>query len=144
MTSLIGALELVRTKLSAWKGVDVAVRFTRAQNIADLSRTARYYVEPGGVETQRRNVGAPRQIFQVRCVSEQLTTPAEIESAARRDAEFWLDVAYRFVATPRLDATAFVRSANAFPDALAGYNAEALDGGASAVISGLELTLVYD
>lgn len=144
MTSLENALDLVRKELVKTMGINPVVRYSRLQTLGEIPAVPRYFVEPGGVETQRRNFGAPRQIFQIRCVSERLVPPAEVPDAARAEAEFWLLAAWKFMSEPRLGYEAFVRSAVTFSDAPSGYNVEALDSGAGAVVGGVELTVVFD
>lgn len=145
--TILEVLQLVGERIEETKDVEVSTRFTRAEELGDVGDEPAYYVEPGGVEMERRNVGAARQRYRVRAVSTEYVTNADYEERAQTRAQFWADVAYDFVSRPmlgdRLD-NAFVLSTSAFPDAPAGYSAEALGEGVAALNAGIEVTVVID
>lgn len=140
-------LTLVGSRIEEEKAVTVSTRYTRAQSLGELGDEPAYYIEPGGVEMERRNVGCARETYRVRAVSTEYVTDADYEERAQTRAQFWADVAYNLVSHPMLGDrvdNAFVMSTTTFPDAPAGYSAEALGNGVTVLSAGIEVTVVVD
>ena len=140
-------LILVGSRIEELNNVAVNVRFTRAQELGDLADDVAYYVEPGGFDMERRNVGCARKTYRVRAISAEHVLNSNYEERAQEREVFWENVAYDLVSHPmlgdRLDGV-FVLSVATFPDAPAGYSAEALEDGISLLSAGIEVTIVID
>lgn len=144
MTTTNDILRLVADEIADAHNITITPRFTRRQELGDLSDAPQFYVEPTGFEIERRNVGAPRQIYRVRGLSQECVAATDYETIAREREEFWEKIAYDLVRRPLLDYNAFVRRVGTFPDAPSGYDASALEDGVCALSAGIEIEIVVD
>ena len=144
MTTFQEILDLLADELANIANITATPRYFVSEELGDVDDTPRYYVEPGGLEIERRNVGAPRQIFHVRATSvEYVESSGYNETIVERVAQ-WETVAYKLVQSPRLDYNAFVRKVTTFNDAPATYSTDATNMGVTLLNAGVDVEIVVD
>lgn len=134
-------LAAVQTRLATDYEIDAQLRFFRVGDVAELSATPAYYVEPGTLALNRRNVASPEVMQTVRILSEQKTDHAGLADALEAQRAFFETLARDWMREPDIaDGAAFLQTAQTFSDAPSGFSTSAIEDGCNAVYGGMELT----
>ena len=127
-------------KLTERYGIDVSVRYFRLLDVGELPNAPAYYLEPGTLVLNRRNVASPEVVQTVRFLSESLVPFSEAPAALASTLAFFEGVARDFLRDPFLNENAFFQSAATFADAPSGFSVSPLEDGVSAIFGGFEFT----
>ena len=134
-------LSAVQQRLRVDYEIEAQLRFFRVGDVVELSAAPAYYVEPGTLALNRRNVASPEVMQTVRILSEQKTDHAGLAAALEAQRAFFERLARDWMRTPGMPGgAAWLQTAQTFSDAPSGFSTSAIEDGCNAVFGGMELT----
>lgn len=134
-------LSAVQQRLRVDYEIEAQLRFFRVGDVGELSAAPAYYVEPGTLALNRRNVASPEVMQTVRILSEQKTDHAGLAAALEAQRAFFEKLARDWMRTPGMaGGAAWLQTAQTFSDAPSGFSTSAIEDGCNAVFGGMELT----
>lgn len=134
-------LSAVQQRLRVDYEIEAQLRFFRVGDVGELSAAPAYYVEPGTLSLNRRNVASPEVMQTVRILSEQKTDHAGLAAALEAQRAFFEKLARDWMRTPGMaGGAAWLQTAQTFSDAPSGFSTSAIEDGCNAVFGGMELT----
>lgn len=134
-------LSAVQQRLRVDYEIEAQLRFFRVGDVGELSAAPAYYVEPGTLALNRRNVASPEVMQTVRILSEQKTDHAGLAAALEAQRAFFERLARDWMRTPGMaGGAAWLQTAQTFSDAPSGFSTSAIEDGCNAVFGGMELT----
>ena len=138
-------LNSLKTELAERYEIEPAIRYFRVGDVAELSNDPVYYLEPGTLSLNRRNVASAEMVQTVRFLVE---FRVQYQFAAQSCAEtiaFFERVGRDLMKAPNLaDGAAFLQGFSTFTDAPGGVSVQALQDGVAAIFGGIELTFSVD
>lgn len=134
-------LSAVQQRLRVDYEIEAQLRFFRVGDVGELSAAPAYYVEPGTLALNRRNVASPEVMQTVRILSEQKTDHAGLAAALEAQRAFFERLARDWMRSPAMPGgAAWLQTAQTFSDAPSGFSTSAIEDGCNAVFGGMELT----
>lgn len=138
-------LEAFKTELSTKYEIEPTIRYFRVGDVGELSTAPVYYLEPGTLSLNRRNVASPEMVQTVRFLVEYRVQYATAAAACAETIAFFERVGRDLMKAPNIaDGAAFLQGFSTFTDAPGGVSVQALQDGVAAIFGGIELTFSVD
>lgn len=138
-------LNSLKTELAERYEIDPAIRYFRVGDVAELSNDPVYYLEPGTLSLNRRNVASAEMVQTVRFLVEYRVQYATAAAACAETIAFFERVGRDLMKAPNIaDGAAFLQGFSTFTDAPGGVSVQALQDGVAAIFGGIELTFSVD
>lgn len=135
-------LNAFKTELSTKYKIAPTIRYFRVGDVAELATNApAYYLEPGTLSLNRRNVASAEMVQTVRFLVEYRVQYATAAAACAETIAFFERVGRDFMKAPNIaDDAAFLQGFSTFTDAPGGVSVQAIQDGVAAIFGGIELT----
>lgn len=138
-------LNSLKTELAERYEIEPTIRYFRVGDVAELSTAPVYYLEPGTLSLNRRNVASPEMVQTVRFLVEYRVQYATAATACAETIAFFERVGRDLMKAPNIaDGAAFLQGFSTFTDAPGGVSVQALQDGVAAIFGGIELTFSVD